>query len=189
MKRILFSTVLACLVLVGMPASSLELSNFVTPYGFRAPLLKQGQYVLNLNSHYYKSESEYDTPMYVTKHSESTWRTYYLSLNGVYAVTDQLIFTGSFDMYPAQISATRRRTEQFDPYIDRRTYEYRDHSSFNISPRLNLSFRPEANMELYGTFYFNREKLYTEDEDGERTSDERREAFYFDFGVTILGNL
>ena len=186
MKRLFLLTLLFYFLPMSSPVLSLELSNFFTPYGFRTPLLKQGQYALNFNSYYDRAESERDYTGGFISHYESIYKRYYFSINGIYAATDKLIFQGGLALHPGQTHLTSRSTSTFDPPMDE---EDKLHSNFNISPSFNVSFRPQTNMEFYGTFDFSKEKIYWKNELGERTRDESRDAYHFDVGFTILGNI
>lgn len=171
------------------PIPGSEFSNFLTPYGFRTPMLKQGQYALNVNTRYERIESEEHYPEGMSRlNDRSVDKTYYFSLNGVYAVIDELILESDLDIFPGQTRVTNRyRWREYPEGFREETDE--QHSHFTISPRLEVSFRPQTNVEFYGAFYFNKEKSYMEDQLGQRIDDSRNERFYFDLGFTILGDL
>lgn len=87
MKRLILLTVLA-----GLPqpvdfSVGSEVSNFLTPYGFRTPLSGKGQCALSSGSHYERTESEEDYPP----------------------------SKGSLSLYPGQIRLTQWHP-WFDPY-------------------------------------------------------------------------
>jgi hypothetical protein len=128
------------------PIAGLEFSNFFTPYGFRTPLLKQGQYALSVGSHYQRTESEEDYP---SSRRESQVRsidkTYYFYLNGVYAVTNKLILEGSLSFYPGQTRLTQR-DPWFDPYEEvMGEIETKQRSDFAVSPALEISLPSISN--------------------------------------------
>jgi hypothetical protein len=189
MKRLVLLTVLVGLL---QPVDSIvgsEISNFFTPYGFRTPLLEQGQYTLSFNPHYYRHESQMDTPSGWVIHSESVSRQYSFSLNGLYALIDRLIVQGSVILYPGQMRSTYRDVWS-TPYSDLTTeWKMREHSNFSISPGIGLSFRPETNIEFYGDFHFSKDKSFYETEDEERFMDLKGEEIYFNLGFTMLGRV
>jgi hypothetical protein len=191
MRKSLLLIVPICFALVSKPVMSSDFSNFFTPWGFRAPLLKQGQYALNSLSHYYRSEFKYNYNSGSMSNYESVLKNYSFSLNGVYAVTDKVVFQGNLDFNPAQTRLTSWQTWTFISFPEEDTtlqkYKYEQHSDFNVSPQLVISFRPKTNMEFYGTFYFDKRKLYTEEDDEGRTSDESRKTYYSNVGFTMLG--
>jgi hypothetical protein len=169
------------------PIPGSEFSNFFAPYGFRTPMLQQGQYAVNVNSRYERTESEEHYPQSIHRENDrSLDKTYYFSLNGVYAVIDQLIFECDLDIFPGQTRVTNRYRwreypEGFREEIDEQ------HSHFMVSPRLTISCRPQTNVEFFGAFSFNAGKTFVEDQSGERTDDSRNEHLHFDLGLTILG--
>jgi hypothetical protein len=171
------------------PIPGSEFSNFFTLYGFRTPMLQQGQYAVNVNSRYERTESEEHYPQSIHRENDrSLEKTYYFSLNGVYAVIDELIFECDLDIFPGQTRVTNRyRWREYPEGFREETDE--QHSDFTVSPRLEVSFRPQERLEFYGAFYFNKEKTYIEDRPGHHTNDWENERFCFDLGFTILGDL
>jgi hypothetical protein len=169
------------------PIPGSEFSNFFTPYGFRTPVLQRGQYALNVNSRYERTESEEHYPQSIHRQNDrSVDKTYYFSLNGVYAVIDELILECDLDIFPGQTRVTNRyRWREYPDGFREETDE--QHSDFTVSPRLGVSFRPQTNVEFFGAFFFNKEKTYAEDQFGERIEDLRNEYLYFNFGLTVLG--
>jgi len=188
MRKLFLLTVFAALLQPGVPVSAQDYSNFFTPYGFRTPLLKQGQFALKFNPHYYRQESQQDATTGDLVHSESVWKQYSFSLNGMYALTDALIFQGNLILYPGQRSWTYRDIFSYPPDV-LTELEIREHSNFAISPAIVLSFRPQANIQVHGNFHFSKEKSYWETEDEERFRDLKGEEIHFNLGFTILGRL
>lgn len=170
------------------PIPESEFSNFFTPYGFRTPLLKQGQAALNAQFHHDRTESEEHHPRSLQAiDTRSTEKRYYFSLNGVYAVIDELILECGLDVLPGQTRVTNWLTWHSDVSGSPTERTDKQRSHFTISPRLEASFRPQTRVEFYGAFYFNKEKSYMEDRLGWRTDNSRNEYLYLDFGLTILG--
>jgi hypothetical protein len=187
MKRLILLTVLAGFL---QPADSIvgsEISNFFTPYGFRTPLLEEGQYALSFNPHYYRQESELNAFSGNLVHSETAWKQYNFSLSGIYALDDGLIFQSSLILYPDQRRSTYRDVWKILHSDQTTELEMTEHSNFTISPGVVLSFRPRANVQLHGDFHFSGEKSYWETEGEERFRDLKDEELYFNLGLTILG--
>ncbi len=174
--------------LISVPALGSGISNFFTPYGFKTPLLEQGQYELNFNPYYFRQESRQDMNYGYTIHQESITSQYRFSLNGIYALTDALIFKSSLFFYPGQRSYTYRDVLAL-PNFDLEEFEIREHSYFTMVPGLQLSFRPRANIQFYGDFHFSKEKSYWVTEGEERFRDLKSEEVYLNLGFTILGRL
>ena len=109
MRKLFPLIILIYLSLVAPLASGSDISNFFTPYGFRTPLLQQGQFALNFNPHYLRQEFGENPPSGYGRHIDSISKRYGLSLNAVYAVTDELSFQSMVILYPDQTrsSATR----------------------------------------------------------------------------------
>jgi hypothetical protein len=189
MKRLILLTVLAGFLQPADYTAGSEISNFFTPYGFRAPLLQQGQFALNFNPHYYRQEFGENPPSGYGRHIDSSSKRYGLSLNGVYAVTDELSFQSMVILYPGQTRSTATRRDIMSTPSGEVTAEWKtkEHSDFTVSPGVGVSFRPQANIQLYGDFHFTKEKSYLETEYEERVSDLTHEEIYFDLGFTILG--
>ena len=144
---------------------------------------------MSFGSHYERTESEEDYPSGTYEYDmRSIDKTYYFSLNGVYAVTGKLILEGIVSLYPGQTRLTVWEP-WFDPYEEvMREIETKQRSDFAVSPGLEISLRPRENAEFYGSFYFNKEKSHDE-VSGERTDEQKSEGFYFNLGFTLLGNL
>jgi hypothetical protein len=159
MKRLILLTVLAGLPQPADFSVGSEISNFCTPYGFITPLLIQGQGAMNVEFHHDRTESEehYPRSPYAAD-IRSTKKRYYFSLNGVYAVIDQLILECSLDVFPGQTRVTNRCTWFSDISDGPTGATDKQHSRFAVFPRLEVCFRPQTNVEFYGVFHFNREK-------------------------------
>jgi hypothetical protein len=172
------------------PIPGSEFSNFFTSYGFRTPMLKGGQYALNVNSCYERTESKEHYPENMHRHNDrSVDKTYYFSLNGVYAVLDELIIECNLDVFPGLTNVTS--WYRLDSDIIGASWELEDkqHSHFTVSPHFEVCFRPRINLELYGSFSLNKENMYRENRLGGHTYSLSMEDIYFDFGLTILGGL
>ncbi len=182
MKRIFSSISFLFFFLMVTPVSSSDLYNYLVPCGFQAPLLKQGQYSLNFRTHYYKTESEYEYFEGIFHRSECSNKTYSFSVDGIYAVTDQLILRSSLELRPEQTRSIYRRSNTTSSE-DKLT------SDFAVSPNFTVSFRPLNNMEFYGIFSYDKEKLHKKNEQGKHTEDDSGEYLSFDVGFTLLGNV
>jgi hypothetical protein len=189
MRKLFPLIILMYLSLIAPLASGSDISNFFTPYGFRTPLLQQGQYALNFNPRYTRQESELNAFSGNLVHSETVWKQYNFSLSGIYALTDELIFQSSLILYPDQTRSTATRRDIMSTPSGEVTAEWKtkEHSDFTVSPVVGVSFRPQANIQLYGDLQFAKEKSYLETEYEERVSDLRHKEVYFDLGFTILG--
>lgn len=188
MRKFILLTILINFYILTAPALGSDISNFFTPYGFRTPLLKQGQYALNFNPHYYRHESQLDAPWSDLIHSETIQKQYGFSLNGIYALTDGLIFQSNLILYPGQRRWIYRDVFSYPPDV-LTELEIREHSNFTISPGVGLSLRPQANIQLHGDFHFSKEKSYWETEDEERVADLKGNQRYFNLGFTMLGRV
>jgi hypothetical protein len=187
MKRLILLTVLAGFLQSADSTVCSEISNFFTPYGFRTPLLEEGQYALSFNPHYYRQESELNAFSGNLVHSETAWKQYNFSLSGIYALDDDLIFQSSLILYPGQRRSTYRDVWKILHSDQTTELEMREYSNFTISPGVVLSFRPRANVQLHGDFHFSEEKSYWETEDEERLSDLKRDDVQLNLGFTMLG--
>jgi len=174
------------------PIPEAEFSDFFTPYRFSTPLLRKGQCALNANLHHSGAESEeHFDPGSSAGDNRFTLRVYRFSLGGVYALIDDLVLECGLDIFPGQTRVTRRlgrpSHQYWYYYVGGQESEERYH--FTISPRLEVSFRPRAGMEFYGSFRFNEEKAWLEDRDGQRANDLKNESLYLEFGLTVLSGL
>lgn len=188
MTKLFLLTVLVMFLFLAAPALAGDVSNFFTPYGFRTPVLEQGQLAVNFNPHYFRQEYRLDAAYGFAAASKSIFKQYNFSFNGVYALTDELVFQGSLVLYPGQ----RRQTDRYVwnwPDDHSEEHEIRQHSNFTMVPSVQVSFRPQTNVQFYGDFYLSKEKGYEETEDEERASDLKRDNVYFNLGFTILGRL
>jgi hypothetical protein len=186
MLKLLLCIAFFSLSLLATPTAYSEISNFFTPYGFRMPLLEKGQYTLNFNPHYYRQELG---EKYGSGFNESISKQYGLSLKGIYALTDKLIFQSNVILYPGQMRSTYRDVLSL-PYLDfTREFEMKEHSNFTVSPGVGISFRPQANIQLYGDFRIIKGKSHWETEDETRLIDMKLEEIYFDLGFTLLGGI
>jgi hypothetical protein len=187
MRKLFPLTILMSMYLIATPASGSDISNYFTPYGFRTPLLEQGQYVLSFNPHYDRQESRQDPTWGSLVHSESIWKQYFFSLDVMYARTDRLVYQGSLVIYPGQRRSTYR--DVFNQPYEGYEAEIGEHSNFTVSPAVQVSFRPQTNMQFYGDLRYSREKWYWEIGDGERFSGSKSENLHFDLGFTMLGRV
>jgi hypothetical protein len=186
MLKLLLCIAFFSLSLLATPTAYSEISNFFTPYGFRMPLLEKGQYTLNFNPHYYRQELG---EKYGSGFNESISKQYGLSLKGIYALTDKLIFQSNLILYPGQTDLTYSSFIDYPYYNYIYGLKYEEHSNPIVSPGLGISFRPQANIQLYGDFRFSKKKSYLETEYEARLNDTNLEEIYFDLGFTLLGGI
>ena len=166
-----------------------NISDFFTPYGFRTPVLRQGQYALNFNYHYGKSESEGPNPPPSGYYLKATEKMYYFSLGGVYAPFNWVVFEANLDFCPGQASMSYRYTVAGGGTW----YTNNDRSDFTVFPGVAVSLRPKANLEVFGSLHSADEELhskgeYTDYPDWKIRQVVNRETLRFDFGLTILGS-
>ncbi|KPK98676.1 MAG: hypothetical protein AMJ90_09870 [candidate division Zixibacteria bacterium SM23_73_2] len=171
------------------PVMKSEFSNFFIPYGFSTPPLKPGQFTLNINYRYHRTEYEGDEDAYHGYRSYITDKEYYISLNAALGAANCLVLKGCLDFYPSQNRTCYRTDKNDSPW-----YMENEHSNSTVCPSLLVSLRPRTNLNLYVGYYWTEEKLHSKgeyaiDPQWDERRYEKRKAWYLDFGLTILGNL
>jgi hypothetical protein len=184
MRKLSWLTMWVCSFLVTVPVCGSEISSFVVPYGYRAPLLEKGDFAVNLFHYYDTKDSEKD---HFDAMGDFGWerneKMRYFSLNGAYAVTGGLILQGSFDFHPDQVITTYRRTTDFSSW----DFQSKNRSDFAIAPSLGVSFRPKMNMEFYGSFHYRKEELHVTMDYMPGESQFTNRTLNLEFGATVLG--
>lgn len=184
MRKLSWLTGLVCSFLMIAPVCGSEISSFVVPYGYRAPLLEKGDFAVNLFHYYDTKDSEKD---HFDAMGDFGWerneKMRYFSLNGAYALTGGLILQGSFDFHPDQVITTYRRTTDFSSW----DFESKNRSDFAIAPSLGISFRPKMNMEFYGSFYYRKEELHGTMDYMPGESQFTNRTLHLEFKATVLG--
>jgi len=165
------------------PILSFEISNFFTPYYFSTPQLKQGQGAFGFRANYNRSKSKSRTENYKYKNA-SISKNYYFSLNGIYAISNQLAFEGNLYLYPGQTTNTWWSSQMSYDSTEFKE-EGKSHNAVRVSPRLNVSFKPKTNIEFFGSFNFY-PRTHTKYQSGQYISHNWHESYSIEFGFTIL---
>ncbi|UCC45397.1 MAG: hypothetical protein JSU65_05625 [Candidatus Zixiibacteriota bacterium] len=191
MRTTLSTILLTSVILTVSAAATGELSDYYTPYGFRLPLLQQGQYVISGTMSYYKSESEVIRADPLPRGSEGIQRKYLTGLSATYAISDDLLFQSRLYYVPKQHSVDWRswRWDTAGDSLINSTEDRRDRAYFY--PSFTLVYRLAPNFELYGDARFESYKSDYESNPETISSYKRSKYSYSGFvvGFTYLGKL
>jgi hypothetical protein len=124
-----------------------DINHLYTPYGFQLPSLRSSEYVtsfygsnfLDINTKYFK----YLWDINEIKKNEKLAGTF----QGIFAVTDYLLFSFNIKYYPEQNSRSFEHNESS------RSYNYNCKLKSYIAPEALLVFHPFNNLEVYGKYF------------------------------------
>ena len=145
MNRIISAAIILVVLRAGSPYAQ-TISDFFTPYGFKLPNLKAGQYLLSVRGDYEdlkynrKTDHNYEIDRKTTLNS-------YASAAVVLAVTDRILLTTSLGYYPRRLASEQLRSTLF--FATAKTTELQYGS---LRPSLGLAFKPKPNLEIFGSF-------------------------------------
>ncbi len=123
-----------------------DLNNVYSPYGFQAPFLKSGEFILTARGYYSWGDYEYFYEDEPDRYSNSENSNYYMYARGVLALTDKFLINSTLYIYPGmETSRSFYGNSSYDQvnWFTRKTYLY---------PNFSLIFRPVRNLEIAGSY-------------------------------------
>lgn len=178
-KKIVLASLLVLLFIPNMGYAQ-NVSNFFTPYGFQAPFLKSGEFVLNTSGSYSWNDSERtieDSPDYYNRSEDASA---YFRVRGLLAITNKFLFSPSFYIYPrndnnkynyGDTGYTREYSYDYEPYI---------------RPSVSLIYKPVKNLEISGSYQtYNRDYTYSGTSDDVDIPQQKSMYTYSNAGISI----
>jgi len=152
MKRLILVSVLSAASITNLMAQ--DMSSAYSVWGFSAPFLKSGEFIVTGGGSYSTTDYEYTYENDPDYYSISNYSYKNLTTRGILAITDKFLVNLSVYYYPTR--------ENMSKYGDN-DYENKSKSTQQayINPYLTLIYRPLKNLELSGTIYgYNNEQKY-----------------------------
>ncbi len=150
MKKLILLSIILLLTVPVIYAQNLN--NVYSAYGFAAPFLKSGEFILTASGNYNWGDGEYDytdnpDSYYLDYYSRSESANTYMWTRLVIAVTDKFLISSNLYIYPGMVTSRS--------YWGSTTYERESWSTrkFYLYPNLSLIFRPAKNLEISSYFY------------------------------------
>ena len=165
---------------------SQNLNNLYSPWGFSAPFLKGGEFILTTRGYYNWSDSETFYENETDRYSRNESTNFYVYTRGLLAITDKILFNTTFYFYP--------KWETYRSFYGNNSYDQESWNTRNayIYPYFTLIFRPVKNLELSGTFSHRSydqasDRIYNDEET--HLNDYTNTYNYVNVGVNYFGKL
>jgi hypothetical protein len=114
---------------------------YYRPVGFQNPLLKSGQFISSISYYHSAIESTWDTND--LSYTDTRQSDQYLDMFGYLGLTDNLTINANLNVYPSQI---------YNEII--KNGSGKNKIKLNVRPNIVLSYRPNANIEIFGNLYY-----------------------------------
>ena len=144
MKKTILIIVITLLTIPCLSAQNIN--NVFSPFGFQAPFLQGGEYILNARGYYNWSENDYSYEDGSSAYSYGESSNMYAYVRGLLALTDKVLVNTGLYFYPEwetghQYSGSSTYDQEY--WYTRTTY---------INPFFTLIFRPIKNLEISGYY-------------------------------------
>ena len=126
--------------------SAQDLNNLFSPWGFRAPFLKSGEFILSSTGYFSWNDSETFYENNPDRYANGESSSLYIYTRGVFALTDNFLINASLYLYPEWETS---RYYSGDTTYDQ---EYWYTSKAYLYPYFTLIYRPIKNLEISGSF-------------------------------------
>ena len=184
MKKVILFIIILLLTITC--SYSQNLNNLYSPWGFSAPFLKSGEFVLSTRGYYNWNDSETFYEDEPDRYSRNESTNFYVYARGLLAVTDKFLINATLYFYPKEETSryySGNTTYDQESWYTRNAYFY---------PYFTLIFRPVKNLEFSGTFsHRSSDQRYDRIYNDEETpySDNTYTYNYLNVGVNYFGKL
>jgi len=145
MKKIIITSLLA--LLIASSAFSQEMQNTYKSYNFISPQLESGEFIISFYGSRYARKNDFST-VGTSEISNSNSKQYYGYLDGIIAMTNEILLNFNLTYYPKQMNLTSfSKSTNYES-----NYEYNENSYF--IPTIGMILKPLPNLEIYGNFTF-----------------------------------
>ncbi len=153
MKKI--TLIVTILIIAISTLHSQELNNAYSLWGFRAPLLKSGEFIVTAGGNYSSNDYDYKYDNDPDRFNNSEYSNMNFTARGILAITDKFLINTSLYFYPKRETSNSRYGN----------IDYENKSTSNLQsylyPNLTLIYKPKKNFEISGSiFSYNVEQNY-----------------------------